>query len=615
MKLAQIRLRNFRCYMHEVSINVGDLLLLVGRNDVGKSTVFEALNAFFGESKLDSDDASKSGDATDVRIICEFTDYPESIVLDKDYPTSLEDEHLLNSNGRLELHHVWDCSKKTPTSSYFAMAWHPTADGYNDLLAKKNADLKELAKQLNVDLTGIDTKVNAKIRAAIWGSSKDLCCADTLIQLDKEPGKKIWEQLKASLPSFALFRADRPSTDGDPEAQDPMKTAMKEAFKGLEPQLNAIIDDVKAEVQAIADRTVEKLREMQPELAGNLRARFSEPAWDKILKVSLTGEDEIPLNKRGSGVRRLVLLNFFRAKAEAIAHDRGDEASVIYAIEEPETAQHPSHQKMLIKALLELSESPGRQVLLTSHNPAIARRVPGHCVRYVRSTRGRKVIQELSGDIVQELAPELGVLHGHGVKLFLGVEGVNDINFLQQLSLALIADGVDIPDLLELEDKGQIVFIPCGGSNLTLWTYRLAHLNTPELHIFDGDKPENYTCAELIGTRGENCVGYCTKKLEMENYLHPVAIESARKDASGLEFGDRDDVPYLVARRINDASPTAAPWDELPEKKQKQKASHAKKWLNLEATRHMTQKLLSERDPEGEVLSWFWKIAELLRRS
>jgi len=47
------------------------------------------------------------------------------------------------------------------------------------------------------------------------------------------------------------------------------------------------------------------------------------------------------------------LLNFFRAEAERRRRER-NVPSVIYAIEEPETSQHTAHQKILIRALLEL---------------------------------------------------------------------------------------------------------------------------------------------------------------------------------------------------------------------------------------------------------------------
>ena len=57
MRLRKVRLRNFRCYKDETSFDISDLTVFAGRNDVGKSTVFDALNIFFEEGKIDADDA------------------------------------------------------------------------------------------------------------------------------------------------------------------------------------------------------------------------------------------------------------------------------------------------------------------------------------------------------------------------------------------------------------------------------------------------------------------------------------------------------------------------------------------------------------------------------
>ena len=45
--------------------------------------------------------------------------------------------------------------------------------------------------------------------------------------------------------------------------------------------------------------------------------------------------ENIPINKRGSGVKRLILFKFFRAEAERRLQE-SNTTSIIYAIEEPE---------------------------------------------------------------------------------------------------------------------------------------------------------------------------------------------------------------------------------------------------------------------------------------
>ena len=47
MKLKAVVLKNFRCYHKETHIPIGDFTALIGKNDIGKSTILEALEIFF----------------------------------------------------------------------------------------------------------------------------------------------------------------------------------------------------------------------------------------------------------------------------------------------------------------------------------------------------------------------------------------------------------------------------------------------------------------------------------------------------------------------------------------------------------------------------------------
>ena len=160
-----------------------------------------------------------------------------------------------------------------------------------------------------------------------------------------------------------------------------MKAAVREAIRTQEASLEQIAQEVKAKVQEIADRTVTKIGEMNPELARQLTPRITTKKWDTLFSVNLTGDENIPVNKRGSGTRRLVLLNFFRAKAEKDSDDK--DTGIIYALEEPETSQHPYNQVMLIKALEDLADQAGCQVLLSTHTPVLARRFSQDVLRLV----------------------------------------------------------------------------------------------------------------------------------------------------------------------------------------------------------------------------------------
>lgn len=47
MKIDSMKISNFRGYAENTEIKFNDLTVFVGKNDIGKSTVLEALDIFF----------------------------------------------------------------------------------------------------------------------------------------------------------------------------------------------------------------------------------------------------------------------------------------------------------------------------------------------------------------------------------------------------------------------------------------------------------------------------------------------------------------------------------------------------------------------------------------
>lgn len=614
MRLRRLTLENFRCYRQPTTIEFDDLTALVGCNDVGKSTVMDALAIFFEVASLDKEDGCKSGDRSAVRITCEFDRLPDKLVVDTDYETSLAAEYLLNDEGLLQVRKTYRGDLERPKiDKVDAIASHPSADGLADLLSLKRTDLIARAGELGVNLDGVNKQANAPIRAAIWAAAGDLQLQESVVPLEvAEGGKQVWSAISSYLPAFALFKSDRASTDQDSEAQDPLKAAIREAIKEVEPELQQVLERVENEVRKIADATVDKLREMDASLAETLRPVVTTKKWDTLFQTSITGDEDIPLNKRGSGVKRLVLLNFFRAKAERDAEGRSS-TSVIYAVEEPETSQHPRNQRMLLTALRELASGDGRQVIITTHTPMLARYLDEDSLRFVEKAEdGSRSFAAGGGDTNALIAKSLGVLADHGVKLFIGVEGPHDISFLKGMASMLRSGGENVPDLEALELEGQIIFFPFGGSNLALWADRLAELNRPEIHVCDRDNepPAAAKYADHIDqvNARPDCIAFATGKREMENYLHPLAIQqSYAQDQIAIQlpaiFADFADVPALVAEAVHNTT-AGTPWAELTAAQQKKKAGHTKHRLNGAVPSLMTIDQLNQADPGGEIRQW-----------
>lgn len=380
MKIKKVILTNFRGYRTPTEINFNDLTVFVGRNDVGKSTVLEALDLFFndgkGAVKLDKADITVGGDAREYTIEVIFTDLPEEVVVDATYRTSLAEEYLLNEDGDLDV--IKKYSSGTKFSGTYIRAKHPTNPECANLLLKKVSELRTIIRSQNIEC---DTQTtNAVMRKAIWDKHADNLQLAS-IDLDVTAGddtKKIWAKLSSFLPVYSLFQSDRQNTDGDKEVQDPLKTAVAQFFQDVELQekLNDVAAQVEEKLKEVSDRTLAKLREMDPDVADTLKPVIPSPTqlkWADVFKsVSITGDENIPINKRGSGIKRLVLLNFFRAEAER-RQEEGDSTGIIYAIEEPETSQHFSNQKILADALITLSQTPNTQVILTTHSGVIVK--------------------------------------------------------------------------------------------------------------------------------------------------------------------------------------------------------------------------------------------------
>jgi predicted ATPase len=615
MKLAHVRIRNFRCYRNDFEMPISELTCIIARNDAGKSTVLEALDAFFNLEKLDSEDRSiGAGNASPIEVTCIFHDLQTRLIVDSDATIAPQDEYLLNADGFLEVTKRFSGSSPK-CDEVLVKAMHPSADRFSDLFSLTIAQLRRRAQDLGVDLEGVNQTEKSSIRHAIWNSVPREALALREIQLEVK--STIWKPLQNALPLYQLFRADRPSSDQDAEAQDPLKYAIKEALVSQQAQLNLIGNHVRQQVEAVTRATIDKLRDMDPALAGELNPVFSSLNWAKVFSVSLTAEDQVPLNKRGSGVRRLFLINFFRAKAEQLAGDRGA-PDVILAIEEPETSQHPNNQLLLLEALIDLSQSPSTQVLMTTHNPLLARKVDQSQIRFIEVAPDRlRTVAPNDEAASIRLRDSLGILPNHSVRVFVGVEGPNDIEFLSRISAVLARTEADIPDLRAAESSGTLVYIPMGGSTLELWTNRLQGLEVPEIHIMDRDnpppqQPKYQGAADRVNARGAGAIAFTTSCREMENLLHCDAIRE--------EFGSAppaiqpfDDVPVLIAELVHAASLPPTPWAALDQDKREKKTSKAKRRLNRGAADRMTADRLTASDPTDQVRTWLRRVGQHLR--
>lgn len=604
MKLKKVRIENFRCYK-DITVDFDALTTIIGKNDIGKSSILEALEVFFNNEtvKIDPTDVNIHSNGNKVvTITCDFNSLPDRLVLDADAETNLTEEYLTMAEDTLRIRKQFDCSKAKTVETVTIIANHPKLPDMESLLTMKELELKRIVKD-----NAIESPLNGNpiMRKNIWEhfNAQNLLEEQDL-SVTLAGTKDIWSQLQKYLPTYALFQSDRSSKDSDDEVQDPMKNAIKEALKQAEEQIAAIQQKVKEEAEKIANETYEALKQINPEMAHDLTPKFTPPTaakWNGLFSINMATDEGIPLNKRGSGVRRMILVSFFKAAADRRAKE-DNRNDVIYAIEEPETGQHPSNQKILIDSFYELANSGNSQVILTTHSPNLSKELPLESIRFVtRDEDGTPLVLACApdNDVIEKVFDALGILpdvHPH-VKVVVCVEGPTDIIAMHSFNRCLREH---YPDMVNLETNPQVIMIPLGGSILKHWVdYQyLQKMNCKEFHIYDNDVAKYQESVDVINARGDGSWAGLTHKREIENYLHQDAIN----ETYGVNIEtDSDGVPA----RFGAAYAAQRGWAGLNDTKAKAKLSKVFKET-------MDYNRLLARDPNGEVKGWFDRIEGML---
>ena len=625
MILKSLILKNFRAYK-DIKVNFdSNLNVIVGQNDIGKSTILEALDIFFGQEviKIDITDLNKDKEGNKIIIGVEFAVNDDlKVVIDTTNPTNLKDEFLLNQNGYLEILKEYEIKNdKLQKEKIFINANYPNIFD-TPLVNIKIADLKKLLTTYQI--TADSNSKSAEIRKALYENlvKEEADFTLTIIDISKIDEKSIWESLEKELPLYFLFQSDRANKDSDGDIQNPLKSATKKIVADFEEEFKKIKDGLEDKLTQIGNDTISKMKDMGLEVANSLIPKVSNKNLDSLFSFSLESDDGIALNKRGSGFRRMVMLNYFRAEAERKIVEKSNK-NVIYAIEEPETAQHPNHQKMLIEALIDLSNKANHQIIITTHTPEIAKMVSEHSLVIIKKDEhsNNPILIENEEDKLKAIIETLGILPSlnlekiQKVKVVVCFEGYTDIEFIKNINQNI----QDFNDIVNINDD-SILLVFLGGSTLQHYiNYNyLDKLDIPQVHIYDSDYNQHdiklhyqyQKYIDEINAKQDLNYGFMTQKAEIENYIHPEIIKNCYYidtcyhigDVNWLENWSKEDLSSLIKSKADKTNPTIEP---ISSKRM------AKKHLATELSKQLTKEYLEELEAFDEIKSWFEKIKEL----
>lgn len=159
----------------------------------------------------------------------------------------------------------------------------------------------------------------------------------------------------------------------------------------------------------------------------------------------------------------------------------------ILAIEEPETHIAPHHIGKLIKRFKQLGNNDNSQVILTSHSPAIVKRIDPEDLRYLRIENNDRVLQTIVSDIQLPQAIDASYKYIKGA-----IQAYPELYFAK---LVVLGEGDSeellLPkffDLLGKEvDSSQISIVPLGGRHVNYFWKLLNALRIPYITLLDFD--------------------------------------------------------------------------------------------------------------------------------
>ncbi len=393
MKITKIVIHNYRSIKHE-SITPSDFNIFVGRNNHGKTNFFEALEWFFngqrrGENSIDLCYGQSSSEEVYVEV--EFSGAIDGASRMRNEKNKASFEKLLNGYDTVSIKRTsLDVKTRRITINEVVTEKPPSGfdNALNDFLPKfEYIDTKKFYSDLAK--YGKTTPVGAMLSGVL----------EVLLEDNKE---------------YKNFRSQFEKLFGDDESK------------------------VKTELDSLSGKVKVYLEKQFPECV-KVEFEVGEPSFDDLLKNFTTAIDDGVLTsaeEKGDGMQRALMLAIIQTYCDyRKAHDDVGK-TFLFFIDEAELHLHPTAQRNLKNALLEIS-GKGDQVFINTHSSVfVADDTTTQTVYRVEKIDKQTQAKPITMTEKQSLVYEL--LGGSPADLllprnFLIVEGTSDRAFINEI--------------------------------------------------------------------------------------------------------------------------------------------------------------------------------------
>lgn len=403
MIIKEIEISNFRSIKHQVINNIENVLVLIGKNNSGKSALLQAINAFWGNYSIDEDDFYKNRD-----IITNEMEIKISFGIDDNFYKEIINNEKLGINFFI--------GTKTAYNKNREKFGNKTFEEIEQILENKNYD--EIRDYYNECLDDLLNIKNAQFAIKM-----------KYIKSDKNP--KYYnisdEEIKSFtnvLPGISFIDDDRnfleeencqkKSKSGDIfnnlilniEKHDSM-SKLSEVYEKNTKDLT--VSDLKMLLQNKVQNDISNIENtitaiFNENYNDSLRIKYeSDIDLSKSINISTKIyneliENNIKVSNIGSGIRSIYILSLLQAYND-VFKEKGN----IFLIEEPELYLHPELQIKMSEILYEISKT--NQVIYTTHTTMMTNNINVSNIRKVKYENSESIYELTT---IDEIIKELG---------------------------------------------------------------------------------------------------------------------------------------------------------------------------------------------------------------
>lgn len=589
MQLYRFEIRNYKCIEY-ASLKWDDLLVLIGENNAGKSSVLSAIAVFLSGSSIK--DASlfrrhQADDANAIELIGHF------------YNLSDEEKNQVAVRGRMD-GDSWVLKKRywfEPGEDGEIGSWKEQLHSFSGIeqflgwpdpdttWAAFPADYQPIIDSLPNKGARPNVGLRESLKAAVREQRPDLVAVGAAGWVPNPGGGGNWKSNANSiLPRPILVKAVQEASDEtnakDASTYGKLVNLIVERSLAQRPEMAALqvaLDDVLAlfrpdpanpqrqaqEVRDLQDRINQSLNEVVGGQAlirteaPELRAMVL-PSTSLVIRDAQAGIDT-EVGHQGHGLQRTLVITLLQLLADAQAQDvpaagAGLQRGTILLIEEPELYLHPQMERLMRDVLHRLAAQPSTQVACCTHSPVfldIANRYRA-IVRMFKTPQGNAACYQVSQDLFPVPAHQADKQRLQTVARFHPT--VNELFFAKSVvlleegsAIAAFERGADLMGLFQRHPRlrREVTLVDCNGKkNIPPFQRVLNAFQIPYRVVHDADTnnpaafADNAPIAAALPAGGahlihqvlpndlEGLLGYVAAKGSSKPYIAVCTVEN-----------------------------------------------------------------------------------------